>query len=89
MLRLPAPQEEDLAQGILDAIDMDSYRVEKKAALSIGLQATDALIDPVPSGGGGAKPDPKMERLSDILKQFNENFGTLFDDTDRIIKKIK
>jgi type I restriction enzyme, R subunit len=34
VLRLPAPQEEDLAQGILDAIDMDSYRVEKKAALS-------------------------------------------------------
>jgi type I restriction enzyme, R subunit len=23
------------------------------------------------------------------LKQFNENFGTLFDDTDRILKKIK
>jgi type I restriction enzyme R subunit len=30
--KLPAPQEEDLAQGILDAIDMDSYRVEKRAA---------------------------------------------------------
>jgi type I restriction enzyme R subunit len=28
--KLPAPQEEDLAKGILEAIDMDSYRVEKK-----------------------------------------------------------
>ncbi len=30
--KLPAPQEEDLSKGILEAIDMDSYRVEKKAA---------------------------------------------------------
>ena len=30
--KLPAPQEEDLSKGILEAIDMDSYRVEKQAA---------------------------------------------------------
>ncbi len=30
--KLAAPQEEDLSKGILEAIDMDSYRVEKKAA---------------------------------------------------------
>jgi N-6 DNA Methylase len=27
--KLPAPREEDLSKGILEAIDMDSYRVEK------------------------------------------------------------
>jgi type I restriction enzyme R subunit len=32
--KLPAPKEEDLSKGILGAIDMDSYRVEKHAALS-------------------------------------------------------
>ena len=26
--KLPAPVEEDLSKGILEAIDMDSYRVE-------------------------------------------------------------
>src|SRR3989441_476850 len=35
--KLPAPKEEDLAKGILEAIDMDSYRVEKKAVLKIAL----------------------------------------------------
>jgi type I restriction enzyme R subunit len=30
--KLPAPVEGDLSKGILEAIDMDSYRVEKKAA---------------------------------------------------------
>lgn len=27
--KLPAPKEEDLSKGILESIDMDSYRVEK------------------------------------------------------------
>jgi type I restriction enzyme R subunit len=33
--KLPAPEEKDLSKGILEAIDMDSYRVEKKAAMKI------------------------------------------------------
>ena len=35
--KLPAPMEEDLSKGILEAIDMDSYRVEKQAAMKIQL----------------------------------------------------
>jgi hypothetical protein len=33
--QVAAPQEKDLAKGILKAIDVDSYRVEKKAAMKI------------------------------------------------------
>lgn len=32
--KLPAPKEEDLAKAILEAIDRDSYRVEKKATMA-------------------------------------------------------
>ena len=39
--KLPAPVEEDLSKGILEAIDMDSYRVEKQAAMAIALPAAD------------------------------------------------
>ena len=35
--KLPAPEEEDLSKGILEAIDMDSYRMERKAAMKIAL----------------------------------------------------
>jgi hypothetical protein len=35
--KLPAPKEEDLSKGILEAIDMDSYRVEKQATMRIAL----------------------------------------------------
>jgi len=87
--KLPAPKEEDLAKGILDSIDMDSYRVEKKAALKVTLADEDAEIEPVPVSGGGRKSEPELERLSNILKSFNEQFGTLFKDADRIVKRIQ
>ena len=87
--KLPAPQEEDLAKGILDAIDMDSYRVEKKAAMKIALEDKDAEIEPVPTDVHGHKPEPELDRLSNILKTFNEHFGTLFTDTDRVAKRIR
>jgi type I restriction enzyme R subunit len=87
--KLPAPKEEDLAKGILEAIDMDSYRVEKKAAMKIALADTDAEIEPVPTDAGGRKSEPELDRLSNILKTFNEQFGTLFTDTDRVVKRIR
>jgi type I restriction enzyme R subunit len=87
--KLPAPQEEDLAKGILEAIDMDSYRVEKKAVLKIALADEDAEIEPVPTESGGRMPEPELDRLSNILKSFNEHFGTLFTDTDRVAKRIR
>ena len=87
--KLPAPKEEDVAKGILEAIDMDSYRVEKKAAMKIALADTDAEIEAVPTDVRGHKPEPEMDRLSNILKTFNEQFGTLFADTDRVAKRIR
>jgi len=87
--KLPAPQEEDLAKGILEAIDMDSYRVEKKAVLKIALADKDAEIEPVPTDAHGYKPEPELDRLSNILKTFNDQFGTLFTDTDRVAKRIR
>jgi type I restriction enzyme, R subunit len=87
--KLPAPQEEDLSKGILDAIDMDSYRVEKRAMQKIILPDDDAEIDPVPTSGGGRRPDPELDRLSNIIKVFNEHFGDIpWQDADRVRQLI-
>ena len=87
--KLPAPAEDDLSKGILEAIDMDSYRVEKQAMLDIQLPDEDAEIDPVPTEGGGHKPEPEMERLSNIIREFNERFGSIeWKDQDRIQKVL-
>ena len=79
----------DAKDIILEAIDMDSYRVEKKAAMKIALADTDAEIEPVPTDASGRKSEPELDRLSNILKTFNEQFGTLFTDTDRVAKRIR
>ncbi|RJP82588.1 MAG: type I restriction endonuclease subunit R [Desulfobacteraceae bacterium] len=87
--KLPAPQEEDLSKGILDAIDMDSYRVEKRAMQRIILPDEDAEIDPVPTIGGGHRPEPLLDRLSNIIRVFNEHFGGIpWEDADRVRQLI-
>jgi type I restriction enzyme R subunit len=87
--KLPAPVEQDLSKGILEAIDMDSYRVEKQAALRIALPDADAEIGPVPTSGGGYVPEPELDRLSNIIRTFNDQFGNIaWTDTDRIRKLI-
>ncbi|WP_457648368.1 type I restriction endonuclease subunit R [Profundibacter sp.] len=87
--KLPAPEEQDLSKGILDAIDMDSYRVEAQTTMSIALPDTDAEIGPVPTSGGGHKPEPELDLLSNILKTFNEMFGNIdWKDADKIGKVI-
>ncbi|GAF24975.1 type I restriction-modification system, R (restriction) subunit [Moorella thermoacetica Y72] len=87
--KLPAPKEEDLSKGILEAIDMDSYRVEKQASMRIALPDADAEIEPVPAVGGGHKPEPELDRLSNIIKAFNDQFGNIpWTDADRVRKLI-
>ena len=66
--KLPAPIEEDLSRGILETIDMDSYRVEKQATMKIALADDDAEIVPVPTSGGGSKPELELDLLSNIVK---------------------
>lgn len=87
--KLPAPKEEDLSRGILEAIDMDSYRVEVKTSLKIGLADQDAEVGPVPTSGGGRKPEPELDQLSNIIKTFNDQFGNIdWKDADKIRKVI-
>jgi type I site-specific restriction-modification system R (restriction) subunit len=65
-----------------------SYRVEKRAAMKLALADDNAEIGPIPVEGGGHKPQPELDRLSNILKAFNDHFGTLFADADRVSRRI-
>ena len=87
--KLPAPVEQDLAKGILEAVDMDSYRVEMQASMKIALADQDGEIGPVPTDSGGRTVDPELDRLSNILKAFNDQFGNIeWKDGDKIMALI-
>lgn len=89
VLKLPAPIEEDLSKGILDNIDMDSYRVEKQTMATIALADADAEIDPISVGASGAIAEPELDKLSSIIQNFNDLFGNIaWTDSDRITRII-
>jgi type I restriction enzyme R subunit len=87
--KLPAPVEDDLSRGILETIDMDSYRLEKLATMRIGLPDQEGIIEPVPTTGGGHINEPALEPLSVILRSFNDQFGSIsWLDEDRVRQMI-
>lgn len=60
-----------------------------RSAINIALADQDAEIEPVPTSGGGRMPEPEMDRLSNILRSFNEQFGNIeWKDADKIRKVI-
>ncbi|MCY4331703.1 MAG: type I restriction endonuclease subunit R [Cyanobacteria bacterium MAG CAR1_bin_15] len=87
--KLPAPVEEDLSKGILETVDMDSYRAEKQAMQAILLKDEDGEIDPVPGEGNGGEREAELDLLSQIIADFNDLFGGIeWKDKDRAEKMI-
>jgi len=79
----------EFGYGILEAIDMDSYRVEKQSTMRIKLPDSDTEIEPVPPARVRHKPEPELDRLSNIIKAFNDQFGNIpWTDADRVRKLI-
>lgn len=87
--KLPSPREDDLSEGILSAIDLDSYRNEAQEAVAIKLEDEDAEIAPVPAGKAGHVVEPEMDPLSHIISEFNDMFGNIeLNDADNVQKQI-
>lgn len=87
--KLPSPKEEDLSKGILETIDLESYRASVKATMSIALPDEDAIIDPVQTEAGGKKQEPEMNTLEVIVNEFNRLWGDIsWKDEDKIQQVI-
>ena len=87
--KLPAPVDEDLSVGILETVNMDSYRTEKQATQRLLIDDEDAKIPPVPAGGGGHRHEPELAPLTQIVATFNETWGTDFTDADKVAELIR
>ena len=87
--KLPSPRDDDLSQGILEAIDIDSYRLEARESMAIKLEDKDYEVAPVPAGKIGHIIDPEMDLLSSILSAFNDMFGNIdWNDADNVRRQI-
>lgn len=88
--KLPSPKEDDLSKGILEAIDLDSYRAEAQTKMSIVLEDSPYYeIGPVPTSAGGGRTEPELDLLSNILSSFHDLFGNIpWKDEDQVKKHI-
>ena len=87
--KLPSPREDDLSQGILETIDLESYRNEAREAIAIRLEDSDSEVAPVPAGKIGHIVTPEMDYLSAILSDFNDMFGNIkWNDADNVRRQI-
>ena len=87
--KLPAPQEDDLSLGILESVDMESYRAEKQATTKIVLADEDAEVDPIQVERSGGIQEPLLEPLSLILDEFNKTWGDSLTDPEQAKELIK
>jgi len=75
---------DDLAKGILEAIDLDSYRLSVTTKENIKLKG-DEEIDPTPPSMKGKRGENDFDTLEAIIKEFNARFGIdNWSDDDKI-----
>ena len=65
---------EDLAKGILETIDLDSYRLTRTTQENIALKG-DEELDPTPPVMKGKKGELEFDELEVIINEFNTKFG--------------
>ena len=68
--------------SVLEDVDIDSYKIVKKGKKEIKLQA-EGELQPISDGVGEYTPDVNV-KLSKIIKDLNDAFGTNFTDDDKV-----
>jgi len=80
-------QADDLAEGLLESVDMDSYRPSKESMQDITLNDETGEVNPIPVDVRGGKPEPELDTLENILSVFNQKFGDIdWSDKDKVRK---
>ena len=87
--KLPSPKGEDYTEGLLDDVDLESYRVEARETMRIQLDNENGEVNPIPVGTDVGINVPELDTLSNILKEFHDIFGNIdWTDEDKVRKQI-
>ena len=84
-------EKERLPVEIMEAIDLESLRIQQTGAGSISLSRGSVSLKPIGEVGEGQPSINDMEMLSKIIKDLNDQFGTEWDDADHlpVIRQIE
>lgn len=88
--KLPKLKIDDSTDGLLDNIDFDKYRIVKEEERAIVLDNENTNVKPIPVGSVGGKPQPEMDALSSIVKDFNDTYGNIeWKNRDEVQRQIE
>lgn len=77
-----------LPYSVLQDIDIDSYKITKKGEKVITIES-DGELDSMTEGIGQFAPETNT-KLSEIIKELNDAFGTIFSVDDKVfLKRVK
>lgn len=87
--KLPSPKGEDYTEGLLEDVDLESYRVEAQETMRIQLENENGELNPIPVRTDVGIEVPELDTLTNILKEFHDAFGNIdWTDEDKIKKQI-
>ncbi len=89
--KLPPLPREDWAEGLIELVDFERYRVVKGVEQRIRLENENSEIEPVPTGNPASGPEsPELETLERIVDDFNLVFGDIeWGDADMVRYQVR
>ncbi|HEC1548899.1 TPA: type I restriction endonuclease subunit R [Campylobacter upsaliensis] len=86
--KIAPPRTEDLAKGILNNVDLNSIRIILESKKDIELEEDKGGVKPS-SADGSSKKEVELERLLNIVREFNTKFGSVdFGTNEKIAKEL-
>ena len=70
-------EDNEAEENILEAIDLDSYRVTRLGTSKVTLADMGGVVEPIPVKIGGLKPEAEYDTLKNIVTVFNHRFGDI------------
>lgn len=86
--KIAPPRTEDLARGILNNVDLNSIRIILESKKDIELEEDKGGVKPS-SADDSSKKEIELERLLNIVREFNTKFGSVdFGTNEKIAKEL-
>ena len=87
--KLPSPAEDDNISGLLEDIDLESYRAVAQDTMRIQLDNENGELNPIPVSRDVGISVPELDPLTQILKEFHDAFGGIdWTDEDKVKKQV-